>query len=191
MNSLFLHLAGLALVLGAHHGMQPRILSDDGSHCTSMAVRDGHIVLEEVCTKRTGGPKKNSRAAQVTWNGQVATITRSDEKASQEWIQTHSLLRHLSAKHGNLYWKGKKVDLGKTYVSRIDEAIPWQNGVLIFGSTVPRKGFFHSWPFKGPLIKAREIDPYCAIYFDTGTLKGEDHWFGKVPFGYLVFPLPD
>jgi hypothetical protein len=164
--------------------MQPRVLSNDTSHCLGIVIRDNHIVTEESCTKKKG-------VAEVSWDGQTATITPADEKASEEWIHNHSLMSHVSIKKDNLYWDGKKVDLGKIWVTRIYQAIPWQNGVLIEGQTVPRKSFFKSWPFKGPFISIREIDPYCVIFFDPATLKGEDSWLGKVPFGFLVYPIPD
>ncbi|HEX7288542.1 MAG TPA: hypothetical protein VF532_20325 [Candidatus Angelobacter sp.] len=191
MNLLVAPLFSFALVLGAPNGMQPRVLSNDTSHCLGIVVRESHIVLEESCTRRKSGPPNTSKGAEVAWDGHTATITPADEKASAEWIRNHSVLGHLSVKKGNLYWDGKKVDLGKVTVTRAYQAISWQNGVLVEGQTVPRKGFFQSWPFKGPFISIREIDPYCVIFFDTATLKGEDAWLGKVPFGLFVYPIPE
>lgn len=166
--------------------MQPHVLLGDSSYCDAVVVRDGHIAFEEVCTRRSGSE------GEVAWDGQAATITEADRKASGEWIRTHSVRSHLSIRKGDLYWDGKKVDLGRTEVTRIDEAIPWQGGVLISGATVPRKGFFESWPFKGRFLDAREIEPYCAIFFDPKTLRGEDLWLnGKVVRPFVVFPVPE
>jgi hypothetical protein len=143
------------LALGAPQGMQPRVLMGDSSHCDAVMVRDGHIVVEQVCIKESGTLDSHF-SAKVTWDGQVATITDSDEKASAEWIRTHSLLPRLSKKHHSLYWHGKKVDLGKVDVFDLYRAIPWQGGVLICGRTVPHKKFLEKWPFKGPFIDVRE-----------------------------------
>jgi hypothetical protein len=153
-------------------------------------IRDGHIVVEEVCIR--GTVDFVNHPGQVTWDGYVATITDSDGKASEEWISAHSLLPRLSIKHNNLYWDGKKVDLGKVIVfGTIEQAIPWKSGVLVHGHTVPRRSFFQSWPFKGHFIEDRDIDPYCAIFFDPNTLRGEDLWLGKAPLEFFVFPIPD
>jgi hypothetical protein len=36
------------------------------------------------------------------------------------------------------------------------------------------------------------MEPYCAIFFDPTTLKGEDLYLnGKVRRGLFVFPIPD
>jgi len=92
----------------------------------------------------------------------------------------------------DLYWDGKKVDLGKVNVIRLYQAIPWQGGVLIYGRTIPRKGFFGSWPFKGHFIEDRDIDPFCAIFFYPNTLRGETAWLNGLAFrGFFVFPIPD
>jgi len=172
--------------------MQPRVLMGDSSHCDAIMVRDRHIVVEEVCTALRGDRKSRSRSAEVKWDGQVATITDSDEKASAEWIRAHSVLSRLSTKHQNLYWDGKKVELGKISVYDLYLAIPWQSGVLIYGRTVPRRGFFGDWPFKGPFFDVRDMEPFCAIFFDPNTLKGEDLYLnGKAYRGFFVFPIPD
>jgi hypothetical protein len=149
MNLLFAAVVGLALALGATQEMQPRVLMGDTSHCDAVMVRNGHLAVEQVCVKGSGTQHNHFRA-QVAWDGQTATITDADEKASQEWIRTHTLLPRLSKKHDSLYWDDKKVDLGKVDVWDLYEAIPWQGGVLVYGSTVPHKGFFGQWPFKGP-----------------------------------------
>jgi len=121
-----------------------------------------------------------------------AVISGADEKASAEWIRAHSLLKRLSPHGHDLYWDGKKVALGKVDVFDLYEAIPWQGGVLVYGRTIPRRGFWQSWPFKGSFIEARDIEPFCAIYFDPNTLRGEDFWLnGKANRGLLVFPIPD
>jgi hypothetical protein len=191
MISLFAAVVGFALAQGAPQGMQPRVLMGDSSHCDAVMVRDGHIVIEEVCIKRSGNPRPLFHL-EVTWDGQVATITDSDEKASAAWINTHSLLPRLSMKHSNLYWDGKKVDLGKVSVFHLYLAFPWRGGVLIYGATVTRKGFFGSWPFKGPFFDVREMEPFCASFFDPNTLKGEDLYLnGFADRGFFVFPIPD
>ena len=173
MTSLFPTAVAFVLTLGAPHGMRPRVLLGDTSHCDSIMVRDGHLTVEEVCIR--GTVEFRSHPGQVKWDGYVATITDSDGKASEEWISAHSLIPRLSIKHDNLYWDGKKVDLGKVIVfGTIEQAIPWQGGVLVHGHTVPRRSFFQSWPFKGHFIEVRDIDPYCAIFFDPNTLRGED-----------------
>ncbi|HMD16011.1 MAG TPA: hypothetical protein VKH18_05030 [Terriglobales bacterium] len=191
MNSLFAAAVAIALAVGDPHGMQPRVLMGDLSHCDAVMVRNGHIVVETVCVKGSGNQKPPFHA-EVTWDGQVATITASDEKASAEWIRAHSLLPRLSRKHSDLYWDGRKVDLGKIDVYDLYQAIPWQGGVLIYGATVPRKGFFGSWPFKGPFFDVREMEPFCAIFFDPNTLKGEDLYLNGFAYrGFFVFPIPD
>lgn len=193
MKSPFAFVVSFALMLGAPHGMQPRVLLG-GPHifpCDALTVRHDHIVVESSVTTRTA-PNEQSSGVEVRWDGSASTITASDEKASEEWIRDHSLLPRLSIKRHDLYWDGKKVDLGKVDVLKIYQAIPWQGGVLISGVTVPRRGFFGSWPFKGHFIEARDIDPYCAIFFDPNTLKGEDCWLnGKLVRPFFVFPIPD
>ena len=189
MNFLFAGLVVLALALDAPGGMQPRVLMGDSAHCDAVMVRSGHLVIEDVCTARK---RDNSRRAELTWDGKVAVITESDEKASADWIRAHSLVRRLSTKNHDLYWDGKKVDLGKVDVFKMYEAIPWQDGILIYGQTIPRRGFWESWPFKGHFFEVRDMEPFCAIYFDLKTLKGEDLWINGMAFrGLLVFPLPD
>jgi hypothetical protein len=191
MNSLFAAVVGVALTLSNPHGMPPRVLMGDSSHCNAVMVRDGHIVVETVCVKPSGKPTLPFHAV-VTWDGHVATITDSDERASAEWIRTHSLLPRLSIKHHDLYWDGKKVDLGKVNVFGLYLAFPWQGGVLIYGRTVPRRGFFGSWPFKGHFVEDRDLEPFCAIFFDPNTLKGEDYWLnGFADRGFVLFPIPD
>jgi hypothetical protein len=191
MNSLFAAVVGIGLALGDPQGMQPRVLMGDTSHCDAVMVRNGNIVVEEVCIKGSGNPKPPFHA-EVAWDGEVATITAADEKASHEWIRAHSLLPRLSMKHHDLYWDGKKVDLGKVDVFGLYLAFPWQGGVLIYGRTVPRRGFFGSWPFKGHFIENRDLEPFCAIFFDPNTLKGEDRWLnGFADRGFFVFPIPD
>jgi hypothetical protein len=175
---------GIALAQAAPRAMQPRVLMGDSSHCKAVLIRDGHLIDEEVCTR--------VRDAEVAWDGHVAVISRSDEKASAEWKRAHSLLPRLSVKHHDLYWDGKKVDLGKVDVYNLYEAIPWEGGVMIYGRTIPRRGFWGSWPFKGHFIEVRDIEPFCAIYFDPNTMKGEDLYLnGKAYLGFFVFPLPD
>jgi hypothetical protein len=137
MNSLFATVVGIALALGAPQGMQPRVLSGDSAHCDAILIRGGHIVVENVCTKRSVGLDH----AEVTWDGHVATITVSDEKASGQWIRAHSVLQRLSMEYHDLYWDGKRVDLGKVGVFGIYEAFPWQGGVLVYGRTIPRRVF--------------------------------------------------
>jgi len=186
MNTLFATLVVFGLALGAPQRMQPHILMGDSSHCDSIVVRNGNIAVEKVCAGNSAG------GAEVAWDGHVAVISAADEKASAEWIRAHSLLKRLSTHGRDLYWDGKKVDLGKVDVLDLYEAIPWQGGVLVYGRTIPRRGFWQSWPFKGSFIEARDIEPFCAIYFDPKTLRGEDFWLnGKVNRGLLVFPIPD
>jgi hypothetical protein len=170
--------------------MRPRVLLNDASHCDAVMIHDRHIVVEQVCVRGSGNPK-NGFYLEVTWDGQVAGITDADEKASEEWIRARSLLPRLSIKHHDLYWDGKKIALGKVDVTDLYHAIPWEGGVLIYGRTFPRRGFFESWPFKGHFIEARDIEPFCAIFFDLETLRGEDLWLsGKAMRPFLVFPLP-
>jgi hypothetical protein len=191
MNLLLAVALGFALALGASQQMEPRVLMGDASHCDAVMVRSGHLVPEQVCVKASA-TQSSPFHAQVAWDGQTATITDADEKASEEWIRSHTLLPRLSKRHHNLYWDSKKVDLGKVDVTDLYEAIPWQGGVLIYGSTVPHKSFFGQWPFKGPFIDVREMEPYCAIFFDSNTLKGEDLYLnGKVFRGLFIYPIPD
>ncbi len=192
MNPLFATIVSFALMLGEPHGMQPRVLlgGPHTSPCDAITVRDGHIVVESSVSTRSG-PNEHSSGVEVRWDGSVSTITAADERASEEWIRSHSLLLRLSIKRRDLYWDGKKVDLGKVNVLNIYQAIPWQGGALIYGRTVPRRAFFGSWPFKGNFIEARDIEPYCAIFFDLNTLKGEDRWLnGKATRPFFVFPIP-
>jgi hypothetical protein len=191
MDPLLAAVVGFALALGTPQRMQPRVLMGDSSHCDAVMVRNGQIVVEEVCIKGGSNPKTPLHT-EVAWNGQVAAITASDEKASAEWIRVHSVLPRLSMKHHDLYWDGKKVDLGKVDVFGLYLAFPWQGGVLIYGRTIPRRGFFESWPFKGHFIEDRDLEPFCAIFFDPNTLKGEDYWLnGFADRGFFVFPIPD
>ena len=65
--------------------------------------------------------------------------------------------------------------------------------MLVFGRTYPRRGIFGSCLFKGSLneLLTRDIEPYCVMYFDLNTLKGEDLWIGgKVGSDVWVFPIP-
>ena len=113
-------------------------------------------------------------------------------KLPLKWKRTHSLLPRLSIRHHDLYWDHKKVNLGKVNVHNLYVAFPWEGGVMIYGRTTPRRGFWGSWPFKGHFIEVRDLDPFCAIYFDPKTLKGEDLWLnGKAYLGFFVFPLPN
>jgi len=141
MNPLFAAVVGSTLALGAPHGMQPRVLMGDVSHCDAVMVQNGHIVVEEVCIKGSGNPKPPFHA-EVGWDGQVATITASDEKASAEWIRAHSLLPRLSMKHHDLYWDGKKVDLGKVDVFGLYLAFPWHRWCVDLRADYPPEGFF-------------------------------------------------
>jgi hypothetical protein len=185
MNMLLATVVVFALALDAPKGMQPRVLMGDTSHCDAVMVRNGHITIERVCTGMV-----DYNRAEVAWDGHAAVITDADEKASADWIRSHSLLPRLSTQHHDLYWDGKKVDLGKVDVLDLYKAIPWQGGVLIYGRTIPRRGFWESWPFKWNLT--RDMEPFCAIYFDPNTLKGEDFWInGLVNRGLFVFPIPD
>ena len=95
MNLLFSGVVGFALAIGNPQGMQPRVLMGDNSHCDAVMVRNGHIVIEEVCIKGTGKERPPFHA-EVAWDGHVATITAADEKASAEWIRAHSVLSRLS-----------------------------------------------------------------------------------------------
>jgi len=185
MNSLFGTFVVLASTLNAPQAMQPRVLMGDSSHCVAIMVRNGHLSDEYVCAHT-----KSAQPREVSWDGADAVITDFDEKASRDWIRSHSILSRLSLWKGDLYWDGKRVDLGKTDVSKLYEAIPWQGGVLIYGSTTPRRHFWQEWPFD-PSTLTRDMEPYCAIYFDLKTLKGEDLWInGKVYLGLFVYPIP-
>ncbi len=178
-----------ALMLDAPKDMQPRVLMGDSSHCDSVMVRNGHLSIEEVCLTSADGRSK--RVGEVAWDGHVASITQADEKASADWIRSHSLLARLTTQHHDLYWDGKKVDLGKVDVFDLYQAIPWQGGVLIYGRTIPRRRFWESWPFKGKFIEVRDLEPFCAIYFDPNALKGEDLWINGMAYrGLFLFPLP-
>ncbi|MBI3646948.1 MAG: hypothetical protein HY233_13455 [Acidobacteriales bacterium] len=173
MNFPFAAVFCFALLLGQTPGMQPRVLLGGPRYypCDEITIRDGHILVQQNVIAGTAGS--------------------ADEKASEQWIRAHSLLPQLSIRDQNLYWNGKKVDLGKVKVINLYQAIPWQGGVLIYGRTIPRRGFFESWPFKGDFIEARDIEPYCAIFFDPNTLKGEDLWLnGKVARPFFVYPIP-
>jgi hypothetical protein len=190
MNTLLATAVFLALALDAPTGMQPRVLMGDSSHCDAVMIRNGRLSIEKVCLTSADGRKEIG--AEVAWDGHVVAITRADEKASADWVRSHSLLSRLTTQHHDLYWDGKKVDLGKVDVFDLYEAIPWQGGVLIYGRTIPRRGFWESWPFKGRFIEARDMEPFCAVYFDPNTLKGEDLWInGKANRGLFVFPIPD
>ncbi len=192
MNLLISTIVGCALATGSPQGMQPRVLMGDSSHCDAVMVRNGHLAIEDVCTPSTNGQKVHSDRAEVGWDGHTAVIAESDQKASANWIRAHSLLSRLSTRNHDLYWDGKKVDLGRVDVFNLYEAIPWQGGVLIYGRTIPRRHFWESWPFKGDFIEARDLEPFCAIYFDPNTLKGEDLWInGKAYRGLFIFPIPD
>src|SRR5450631_3776003 len=133
MNMLFASAVVFALALDAPKGMQPRVLMGDSSHCDAVMVRSGHIAIEVVCPTSANGRREGSNRAEVAWDGHAVVITHADEKASADWIRSHSLLSRLSTQHHDLYWDGKKVDLGKVDVFNLYEAIPWQGGVLIYG----------------------------------------------------------
>jgi hypothetical protein len=190
MKVLIVVLVGVSFAT-AQHRMESRVLLDDNSHCDAVMIHNRHISVEEVCIKGSGN-KANGSRDEVTWDGQVGVISDADIKASVEWIRSHSLLSRLTTKKNDLYWDGKRVDLGKVDVSGLWQAIPWKDGVLIYGRTFPRRGFLGSWPFKGHFIEVRDLEPYCAIFFDPQELKGEDLWLnGKVARPFLVFPVPD
>lgn len=184
-SCLLLVITCIAAAAQPASSMRPRVMMGDSAHCDAIMVRDGHLVLETVCT----GPQQ----AEVAWDGHTALITHADELASQQWLRAHSVLNRLSTKHNHLYWDGKKVDLGKVDVGReLFEAIAWQDGVLVYGRTYPRRSFFQSWPFKGHFIEVRDLEPFCAIYFNPQTLKGEDLYInGKAYRGLFVYPIPD
>ena len=110
MNMLFAKAVVFALALDAPKGIQPRVLMGDSSRCDAVMVRNGHLSIEEVCLTSADGRKKSAHAA---WDGHVVAITPADEKASADWIRSHSLLSRLTTQHHDLYWFGKKVDLGK------------------------------------------------------------------------------
>ncbi len=98
-----------ALALDAPKGMQPRVLIGDSSHCDAVMVRNGHLSIEEVCLTSTDGRKKS---AEVAWDGHLVAI-KADEKASADWIRSRSLLSRLTTQHHDLYWDGKKGELGE------------------------------------------------------------------------------
>ena len=190
LNALLLTTAAVAFAADSPKAMESRVLMGDSSHCDAVMVRNGHLSIEEVCLKSTGSQRVNG--AEVAWGGRVATITRDDEKASANWIRSHSLLSRLSMKHHDLYWDGKKVDLGKVDVFGLYLAFPWEGGVLIYGRTIPRRHFWEEWPFKGHFIEDRDLEPFCAIFFDPNTLRGEDLWLnGFADRSFFVFPIPD
>jgi hypothetical protein len=190
MNMLSVTAMVLALALDAPKSMQSRVLMGDSSHCDAVTVRNGHLSIEDVCLRSADG--RNLKSGEVAWDGHVVAITQADERASADWIRSHSLLPRLTTRHQDLYWDGKKVDLGKVDVFGLYLAFPWQGGVLIYGRTIPRRGFFGSWPFKGHFIEDRDLEPFCAIFFDPNTLKGEDLWLnGFADRGFFVFPIPD
>lgn len=192
MISLFAAVLSLGLLQDQSQAMAPRVLLG-GPHtgpCDSITVRDGHIVRERVTVDTSPGDSPSGIS--VTWDGSTRIITTADEKASRDWMETHSLLSRLSLRRSDLYWEGRRVDLGKVRVTQLYQAIPWPSGVLIYGRTFPRRGFFGSWPFKGHFIEVWDLEPYCAIYFDLHTLKGEDLWLnGKVQLSFFVFPIPN
>ena len=184
LTALLATTAVVTFALGTPNGMNPRVLMGDSSHCDAVMVRNGHLSIEKVCL--------TSKVGEVAWDGHVVAITQADEKASADWIRSHSLLTRLTTQHHDLYWDGKKVDLGRVDVFDLYEAIPWEGGILIYGRTIPRRRFWEAWPFKGDFIEARDMEPFCAIYFDPKTLKGEDFWInGKANRGLLIFPIPN
>lgn len=189
LNALLLTTAAVAYAADSPKAMDSRVLMGDWSHCDAVMVRNGHLSIEEVCLR---ADSQRVNGAEVAWDGRVATITRDDEKASANWIRLHSLLPRLTIKHHDLYWDGKKVELGRVDVFNLYEAIPWHDGVLIYGRTIPRRHFLEEWPFKGHFIEARDLEPFCALYFDPKTLRGEDLWInGKAYRGLFIFPIPN
>jgi len=166
----------LGLALQGENPPSPRIVIRLGHSAGQYAVlniQGGHIIQE------------------ANPSPQALPHSAEDIRLAEEWVHAHSVLSKLSTKHHDLYWEDKKVDLGKVNVGDLYQAVPFQGGVMIFASTYPRRSFFQSWPFKGHLIEARDIEPYCAVYFDLGTLKGEDLWLvGKVGGDFWVFPIP-
>jgi hypothetical protein len=154
LNILLATVSVVAFAQDRPKEMHPRVLMGDSSHCDALMVRNGHVSIEEVCVKNSGG-RENQDGSEVAWDGHVAVITRDDEKASASWIHSHSLLSWLSTRSHNLYWDGKKVELGRVDVFDLYEAIPWQGGVLVYGRTIPRRHFWEAWPFKGDFIEAR------------------------------------
>jgi len=123
MNMLLAIAVVFALALDAPKGMQPRVLMGDSSHCDAVMVRNGHLSIEEVCLTSTDGRRKE--IGEVAWDGHVVAITQADEKASAGWIRSHSLLSRLTTQHHDLYWDGKKVNLGKVDIFDLYEAIPF------------------------------------------------------------------
>jgi hypothetical protein len=191
MSLLLKAFLAFAIALNRPAGMQPRILLGGPwtSPSETLTVKAGHLITESGVVHP--GTPRDPRGVEVTWDEETRRITPADEKNSEDWMKAHSLLPRLKIKHKILFWDGKKVDLGKISVTDIYQAIPWQGGVLIYGRTYPKRGFFQSWPFKGAFIEARDMEPYCAIFFDPQTLKGEDLWLnGKVIRSFFVFPLP-
>lgn len=191
MSPLLAAVLAFAMPLNQPAGMQPRVLLGGPwtSPSETLTVKDGHMITEDNVT-RPSSPR-DPRGLEVTWDGETRRITPADEKASEKWINAHSLLPRLKIKQDNLFWDDKRVDLGKIKVTDLYQAIPWQGGVLIYGRTYPKRGFFQSWPFKGDFIPARDWEPYCAIFFDPQTLKGEDLWLnGEVARPFFVFPIP-
>ena len=132
--------------------MHPRVLMGDSAHCDAVMVRNGHLSIEEVCLKN------NQDRSEVAWDGHLSVISRDDERASANWIHSHSLLSRLSTKNSDLYWDNKRVELGRVDVFNLYEAIPWQSGVVVYGRTIPRRHFWEAWPFRGCSYFLSQID---------------------------------
>jgi hypothetical protein len=182
---------GLALLQGQSQSPEPFVLlgPPDSGPCFTVRFPEGHIVAEDHACGRMQG--ENSYYVRDSSGEMLATLSSADLAASTKWMQANSVLPRLLIKSKDLYWDGKKVNLGKVNVSKLYLAFPWQDGVFIYGRTFPRRGFFGSWPFKGHLIETRDIEPYCAIYFDRRTLKGEDAYLtGKISMPVAVYPVP-
>lgn len=132
-----------------------------------------------------------ARSYRFAVNGEDLLVTDGMVQTSTAWTTSHSVLSRLVVRKGDAYWDGKKVDLGRVTVERVFEAIPWKGGVMATARTYRRKSFFERWPFKGAFIEAEEIEPFCLVYFDPTTLKGEARYlFGKHTEPFFVLPRP-
>lgn len=133
-----------------------------------------------------------ARSYRFTVDGEDLLVTDAMVQASTAWTTRHSVLSRLVVRKGDAYWDGRKLDLGRVTVERVFEAIPWKGGVMATARTYRRKSFFERWPFKGAFMETEDIEPFCLVYFDTTTLRGEAQYlFGKhtEPFFVLFSPV--